>query len=191
MASKVEICNRALQKLGAKRITSLTDTNSVSAKAMNLAYEPVKKALLRAHPWSFAITRAELAADASAPDWGRANAFQLPSDYLRLADDYEEDGVNDRDWEIEGSKIYTDDSDPIYIRYVKDVTDPNDFDPLFAEALSTRLALETCEELTQSNSKKEGLIADEKKIIAEARRANAIERRPKKSVEDTWVTCRN
>ncbi len=190
MPSKVDICNRALQKLGAARITSLGQ-NSVSARAMNTAYEPVKKAMLRSHPWSFAISRAELAADADEPDWGRANSFQLPSDFLRLAEDYNEDAINDKDWEIEGDKIITDDSDPIYIRYVKDVTDPNEFDALFCEALSTNLAVECCEELTQSNTKKEALLGDLKRIMAEARRCNAIEKQAKVPVADTYITCRN
>lgn len=190
MPSKVDICNRALQKLGAKRITSLSEA-TVSARAMNMAYEPVKKALLRSHLWSFAISRAELAADATEPDWGRANSYQLPSDFLRLAEDYNEDVLNDRDWEIEGDKILTDDTSPIYIRYVKDVTDPNEFDALFAEALSTNLAYECCEELTQSNTKKEGLAADLKRTLMESRRCNAIEKQSKIPAEDTYITCRS
>lgn len=188
--SKVDICNRALQKLGAKRITSLSEA-SVSARAMNTAYEPVKKSLLRSYLWSFALERAELAAEATEPDWGRANSFPLPSDFLRLAPDYNEDVRNDRDWEIEGTNILSDDSSPIYIRYVKDVTDPTKFDALFCEALSTKLALECCEELTQSNTKKADLKEDFKMTIVEARRCSAIEKPPRVSAPDTYLTCRS
>jgi hypothetical protein len=62
--SVVEICNRALQKLGAARITSLTQ-DTPNARSCNVAYNVLRKAELRSHPWSFAIKRAELAADAS------------------------------------------------------------------------------------------------------------------------------
>ncbi len=189
MASEVQICNRALQKLGAKRITSLTE-DSTNARACNVAYESVRDALLRSYVWSCATKRAELAADSEAPDWGRANAFQLPSDYIRLADPYPEDNHNNHDWVIEGKKIYTDDSAPIYVRYVYRVTDPNEMDALFQEALSAKLAYEICEEITQSNSKKESLGGDFDKSIKEAKRVGAIEKVASQPPEDSWVTVR-
>jgi hypothetical protein len=189
MASEVDICNRALQKLGAKRITALSD-DSVNARACNSAYSHVRDAELRAHPWNFAIARAELAADATAPDWGRANAYQLPSNFLCMVNDYPEDNDNSKDWVIEGRKILTDDSDPIYIRYIKKETDTSQFDSLFVEALATKLAFELCEEITQSNTKKEGLRQDYEQVIRNARRMNAIEKVSSEPPEDTWVTVR-
>lgn len=189
MASDVEICNRALQKLGAKRIVSLDD-DSPNARACQAAYEPVKRAELRAHPWNFAVQRAELAADATAPAWGRANSFQLPSDCLRILPDYPEDNRNSHDWQIEGRKILTDDTDPIYLRYIYDVTDPNEMDPLFREAVSAKLAIELCEELSQSNTKKDTLRDDYKEIIREARRTNAIENVAAEPPQDSWLSVR-
>lgn len=188
-ATDVQICNRALQRLGAKRITALSD-DSVNARALNAAFEPVKLKLLRQHIWSFAIKRAELAADGTAPDWGKARAYTLPADFVRLADDYPEDNTNTKDWEIEGRKIYSDDTDPIYIRYIYDVTDPNEMDPLFRELFSIELADAVCEELTQSNSKKESLLAEKKEVLREARRINAIEKIASQFPEDTWITVR-
>ncbi len=189
--SEVDICNRALQKLGAKRITSLND-DSTNARSCNAAYAIIRDAELRAHTWNFAIERAELAADATAPAWGRANAYQLPSDFLAMAEDYPEDNRNDKDWIIEGQKILSDDSDPIYIRYVKRVTDTGTFDALFVEALATKLALELCEEITQSNTKKEGLRADYSEAIKTARRMNAIKQKPSaEPPTDSWLTVRS
>jgi hypothetical protein len=189
MASSVEICNRALQKLGAKRIVSLSD-DSVNARACNTAYEPCKLSLLRSHFWNFSITRAELAADSPAPDWGRANAYPLPSDFIKLAPDYSEDNSNSKDWQIEGRKILSDDADPIYIRYVYDVTDPNEMDSLFREALSSLIAVELCEELTQSNTKLASLKESYKDIIKEARKANAFENVSATPPEDEWISVR-
>lgn len=189
MASEVDICNRALQKLGAKRITSLTQ-DSANARSCSVAYAAVRDKELRAHVWNFSIERATLAADAVAPTWGRANSFQLPSDYLRLADDYPEDLNNAKDWQIEGQKLVTDDSAPLYLRYVKRVVDPNVMDTIFREALSTSLALELCEEITQSNTKKQLLTDDYTRIIREARRTNAIENVAQMPPEDEWLTVR-
>jgi hypothetical protein len=189
MASETDICNRALQKLGAKRITSL-EQDSVNARACNASYESLRDAELRAHPWSFATTRTSLAADSDAPEWGRANAFQLPSDFLCLLPVYPEDNSLDTDWIIEGQKIYTDDDDPLYVRYTRRETDPNVFDSLFREALASRIALELCEELTQSNTKKADLRVDYKDSIREARRTNAIEKIAAEPPEDSWITAR-
>lgn len=189
MASEVSICNRALQKLGAKRITSLTE-DAVNARACNVAYESLRDALLRMHPWVFAIARAALAADATAPDWGRANAFQLPSDYVRMLRPYPEDNANNIDWQVEGQKILTDDSDPIYLRYISRVTDPNLMDPLFREALAAYMAVELCEELTQSNTKKASLMTDFEKSIATAKRNNAFENVPAVAPDDDWLMAR-
>lgn len=189
MASVVEICNRALQKLGAKRITSL-DQDSVNARACLAAYSSCRQAELRAHPWSFAVDRTALAADAQAPAFGKANAFTLPAECLRVLAPYPEQNLNSLEWQIEGRKIYTDESAPLYLRFITDEEDPAVMDPLFREALSCRMALEMCEELTQSNSKKESVRSDYTQAIREARRVNAIEKISEMPPEDSWVTVR-
>lgn len=189
MASTVEICSRGLQKLGAKVITSLTD-GSANAAACNVCYHPLRRAELRKHSWGFAIERAQLAADSTAPLFGRANAFALPSKFLKLLAPYPEDNLNDLDWQIEGRRIYTDDDAPLAIRYIWDVEDPNLMDPLFRELMSTKIAWELCEYITQSNTKKKILMAEYVDIIAEAKKANAIERVAALPPEDTWITVR-
>lgn len=190
MASVVEICNRALQKLGASRITSITEDSS-NARACNVAYEPVRDAELRAHSWSFSIKRVQLAADSTGPDFGPANAFTLPGDYLCLREPDESENHIDLDWQVEGNKIITDDAAPLNVRYTFKVTDPNSMDALFREALATKLAFELCEELTQSNSKKESMREDYKEIIRQAKRTNAIERKSQTPPQDSWVNCRS
>lgn len=190
MASKVEIANRALQLLGAKRIVSLTE-DSRNARAINAAFEPVKLAELRKHPWCFATKRAQLAASSTTPLFTRSNSFPLPSDFVRLLPPDPEVNFNDLDWVIEGKNIITNDSAPLDVRYIYDVTDPNEMDALFREALSAKLAEELCEEITQSNTKKAVAKDAYKDVIADAKRANAIEKPADKPPEDEWVTCRS
>ena len=189
MATKVEIANRALQKLGAKRIVSITE-DSINARAINTAFEPVKLGELRKHTWSFAIKRAQLAADATAPLYNKTSSFQLPSDFVRLMPKDADQTYNDLDWQIEGKKIITNDSAPLEIRYIYDVTDPNEMDALFRESFAMKLAYELCEEITQSNTKKDEAMKAYKEAIAEAKRANAMERNSQRPPEDTWVTVR-
>lgn len=185
-----EICNRALQKIGAKRITSINE-ESVNARACKAVYDSRRKALLRAHRWSFAIKRASLAADATAPEWGRANAFTLPADYLKLIPTYPEYHDLNSDWVIEGRKIVTSDSAPLYVRYIADVTDTSQMDPLFKETLAADIAYEIAEEITQSATKKEQAKEDKKDSIKEAKKANAIEVPPADSAPGSWETAGN
>ena len=189
MASVVDIYNRALQKLGAKRITSV-DENSNAAQELNQCYSDVRDAALEEHRWSFAIERAAIAADSPVPIWGRDNSFTLPSDCLKVIPPYPEDDNVDRDWVIEGRKVITDETSPLYIRYIKQITDPNQMSPLFREYLACKLAFEICEKLTQSNTKKEGLREDMKEVISQAKKSNGIQSVPAYSPDDTWLATR-
>lgn len=187
MASIVEICNRALQKLGAERITSLTQ-DSENARAINVCFEAVRDAELRSHPWNFAIKRAQLAADSTNPAFGFDHQFTLPADCLRLLppDQY----TNYDTWQIEGRKILANEDGPLEIRYIYRVTDPQQYDALFVEVLANRLAIELCEQLTQSNSKAQIVRDDYVRAVREAKRLNAFENRSAMPMTDTWITGR-
>ncbi len=190
MASTVGICNRALQKLGAKTITSLED-DSVSARACNAAYESVKLAELRAHTWNCAIKRFSLAEDDPAPAIGDyAHSYTLPADWLRQLPPDPSQNTADIDWVIESRKILTNESAPLAGRYVADITDPNQMDALLREAISAKLAWELAEALTQSNSKRDSAKGDYESAIKEARKTNAIEKPAPKTADDSWVTVR-
>jgi hypothetical protein len=190
VASDVEICNRALQKLGAKRIVSLSD-DSVNARACNSCYTALRDAELEDNSWTFSIQRYSLAADAVAPSFGPANSYALPAGHLRLLPPYPVDNSPYRDWMVESGKVLTNDSSPLNVRCVMQITDANAMHPLFREALSTKIAFELCEELTQSNTKKEALRTDYEAIVRRARKANAIESVPAESAEDPWITGRS
>lgn len=190
MATNVEIANRALQKLGAQRITSLSD-NSRNARAVNAAFNIVRQEELRRHTWNFAVEREQLAADATAPAFGKATYFTLPSGCLRLLAPDPELNLNDLDWQIEGRKIATNDTAPLDVRYIDDITDPQQMDALFREAFASKLAMELCEEITQSNTKKDKATEDYDWAIAEAKRTNAIERTALDPPDDVWVTTRS
>lgn len=185
MASVVGMCNRALQRLGAARITSLSD-DSKNARACNAAYEPVRDALLRKYRWSFAITRVQLAADATAPAFGPSNSFSLPSDCLRFLPP-NDSGI---DWIQEGRAILTDDSAPLDVRYIKQVTDPNEMHADFREVLALQMAAAMCEEITQSNTKMDSIKDDIRTAMREAKQANAYEQAPDDPPEDTWLAVR-
>lgn len=185
--SDVNIANRALQKLGAKRISALNQDHP-NARSMNAAYERVRNAELRRYNWSFAIKRASIAADSDDALWGDWFRYSLPNDYIRLILD-DETGVA-VDWKIEGLFILSRDEAPLEIRYIAKITDPNYFDELFIEAFACKLAVETAKEISDSNADKESLKDDYKTAIAEAKRQGAIEKGAQEFPEDTWILAR-
>jgi hypothetical protein len=202
MASIIGICNRALTKLGSNRITSLND-NTKPARVMSANYDSVRRSELRAHRWSFALTRAALPALAAAPAWGFARQFQLPADNLRLdqieqaytwyGDYYRWSSASNFDtalYSIEGGKLLTNLPAPLNIRYAQDITDPNLFDATFDEAFACKLAMEACEDLTQSSTKFQQIATEYGDAIKTAIRANAIERPPEPLAESDWILAR-
>ena len=145
MASVVDICNGALNQLGATTILSLTE-DSKNARLCNSRYTQVRDALFRTHPWNCLQKRIELAADTTAPAWGFTNAFTLPSDCLRLLRilDY------DSNYKVEGRKILSN-SSGMKILYVARVTDPNEYDELLRETLSASLGADIAFGVTSNN----------------------------------------
>lgn len=185
MASVVDICNKALDKLGHSPITSLTD-GTKAANLCNRAWPLVRDQELRNHPWNFAVTRTTTAPSSESPSWGFTYKHPLPADYLRLL---EVRDLSTGGYEIENGHIYADD-DTLYIRYIRKETDPNNYDSLFINAVSTALASELCEALTQSNTKKSMLAEEYKDILVDARKVDALENPPIALAEDDWVNAR-
>lgn len=191
MATETDICNFALQKLGAKAISSL-DEDSRNGRACNEVYTMVRDAEYETNRWNFTIVRASLAASPLPPVFGDDdNVYPLPADFIKLVSPDPETNYNDRDWRVEGRNIISFYSAPLNIRYVSRVTNPGLMPPLFVQALSARLAIELCELLTQSNTKKATLAAEYKTSIAEAKKSNGIQNPPTDAALDTWITARS
>ena len=184
MTSRVEICNRALDKLGSAPITSLQD-NVKSARACARMFEAVRDAELRDHQWNFAITRTSLPALEERPVYGFARQYQLPGDCLKVVAVFPQG-----DWKVEGRKVLTDLPTPLRITYVKQAVDPSEFDALFVETLAARLAVELCESLTQSNTKKRMALEDYAQAVRRARRIDAVEGTADALEETSWIKAR-
>ena len=145
MASVVDICNGALNQLGATTILSLTE-DSKNARLCNSRYTQIRDALFRTHPWNCLQKRIQLAADTTGPVWGFKYAYTLPSDCLRLLRilDY------DSNYKVEGRKVLTNTS-TMKILYIGRVTDPNEYDELLRETLSSSLGADIAFAVTSNN----------------------------------------
>ena len=145
MASTVDICNGALNQLGATTILSLTE-DSKNARLCNSRYTQVRDGLFRTHPWNCLQKRVELAADTTAPAWGFSYAYTLPADCLRLLRilDY------DSNYKVEGRKILSNTSS-MKILYIGRITDPNEYDESLRETLSAALGADIAFAVTSNN----------------------------------------
>lgn len=185
MTSKTQIANRALSKLGEPRISNIDTVDTKAANTMRFMYDEVRDALLTSYPWNFAMKRVQLAKDATAPSWGYSNRFRVPSDFLSL---YKI--KNDPDYRIERKYILTDEGAPLKILYIARIENSGEFDPLFVEAFASRLAYEGCEQITQSNTKKQLLGQEFREMIKEAYASDAIQDPPQRIQDDTWLLAR-
>lgn len=190
--SNVQIANRALGKLGARRIDSLADA-SVNARAVKAAFEMVRDRLLRMHPWNFAIRRTEVAADEAQTLFGGLYQFRKPEDFLCLLRGREAGSSRQErrsHWRIEGEFVVGAVAPPLQFRYVARIENPEQFDSLFADTFALALAVELSDELTQDRQRKEVLLAEYQQMLREARRINGLENPEETPPEDDWVLAR-
>lgn len=151
--SKVSICNMAigyLQKSNA--IISITQ-NSTEAVLLNTLFDETLDVLLEGHPWNFAVTRAELARLAAAPEFEYTYQFQLPNyPYcLRVLEVYDGNENEITDYRIEGRYLLCN-STSVLIKYIKRVTNYSEMSPSFRTAFAYYLASELAEPLTNSST---------------------------------------
>ncbi len=166
--STTSICNQALGKLGSKRITNFEDGDESSPEAIQcrLHYEPTRDALLRSHWWRFASARKTLSVDTETPDFEWDNQFALPVDFLHMKSIYENrfSDENLRSYALEGDMLLTNESS-MEIRYIKRVTDPAKFDPLFVKLLTLLLADEMIGPLAGGDKRIQAKIDNALKIL--------------------------
>lgn len=194
VTSDTEICNLALADLGHYKISAIGESTK-EGLLTDLFYGPTRDALLRSHPWNWAVKRVELSYDTNdTPTFEYDYAFPLPSDFLKMIrTSIEADGFNDGDWRIEygtnGSVLVCND-DTISIEYVARIEDVSRYDPLFVEVLAKMLAIKMCMRLTDNASLKQGLQAELKDIAPFARYADATDSTPREITGDVWVMSR-
>lgn len=186
MATEVSICSNALRKLGDDPITSLSD-DTERARLCNAFYASTRDSVLRAHPWNFAITRATLNKLTSTPAFDYASEFSLPtSPYCLRVLKMEYD---DLEFKVEGRKLLCNE-ESAKILYIGRITDTAQYDPMFTEVLTARLAAELAYSITGSNTLTKQMwdIHDEK--LKEARSIDGLEGFIDGIVADTFTTFR-
>jgi len=172
--SETEICNSALNKIGAKTILNL-DEESKAGRLCKKQYPLIRDEVLASHLWNFAIKRQELSKLASAPAFEYTVAHSLPADCLRVLKtdlNLSPAGQTERKWKIENlddAKVLVSDNDEVFIMYIAKITDVSLYSASFVEALAWRLAADFAYPLTNSNTLAQNMFAIFEDRISKAR----------------------
>lgn len=174
----LDVANQAIALLDEAPIDSL-DQDIKIARLLNLHFDLTREAELTKYAWVFAILRASVVgSDTGSGDCTLNWAYELPDDCLRplpLTYDGEPDGVP-ISWRQEADIIYSDQPSPRIIRYVANLTDPNDWDALFTEVLIAALAIKIAVPLTHKTGMLDLARAAYDRALDAAYSAQAIQR---------------
>ena len=186
----LDLANRALQRLGADPITSLTTTTDTSTRAavLNRLMESTRRTALASHKWNFAQARRTLAGFMCIPVYDFSCAYLLPSDYLTVNETNLEEPEAYR---IENHVcshnatcnmvLITDNACAPSITYTADITDITKWNPLFTYALELQLAHDAAMPLGKSGTLLEALGREADLAWKKARAKDGQEGRPKQS----------
>ena len=176
MASVVNMCNSALNLLGASTIAALTD-DTKNAKLCNQRYEPVRNRVFRSHAWNCLHKRVQLAKNSTAPVVEYSNAYALPADCLRVLKIH--NGTTDSiassiDYKLEGRNIVTDEG-TVFLIYIAKDTDPNNYDTYLQESISHQLAADIAYAVTNNATLAKNYMERADERLREARFIDATE----------------
>ena len=176
MASVVNICNSALNLIGASTISALTE-DTKNARLCNQRYEPVRNRVFRGHNWNCLIKRVQLAANSTDPVMEYAKSYALPSDclrFLKIHNGTTDSIASDLDYKIEGKNIVTDET-TVYLVYIALDTDPNNYDVYLREAISHQLAADLAYAITNNATLANNYMTRADERLREARFIDATE----------------
>jgi len=209
-ATELPIINEALTKIGQRRITAaqLTTPDNKASRLVSDTYENHRDQMLEDHPWNFAIERAELTVNATAPVYEFGFDYDFPDGttpsgkpyalrILQINDDLLwtwtwrwEPGPGFSKWKSEGRKILTDIDTTLEIRYIGRVTTYATMTAMFKDLLAQKVAMEWAEPLTGSDSLGQTALRRFQLKLAEARTIDGQEGIPDAIETTSWISER-
>jgi len=185
--TNIEICSRALIRLGANPISSFEDGSAESEIAYAL-YGSTKNALLSSYPWSFATRQITLSLSQANPIADYSYAYDLPTDILRAISCGSGNRGRGIEFKILNGKLHTNYTD-ITLTYISEI-DETDFPAFFSSALITKLASEFSIPVTESTSRTEMLFNLAEKEIEKVRLIDAQQDTPSRLEDFTLINVR-
>jgi len=167
MLTDVEHINLGLSKIAANRVNRIDPARTPLEAFMASNYPHWKRVELSKRRWVFALVDDyQLTLNETLTGVAKPYKYALPVDCLYP--------VRNRatEWVQRGRYVYSGYSS-LTISYIKNVIE-SDFDPLFSEVLACKVAYESVEYVTQSNTKKDAARADYEEAVKIAGAANAF-----------------
>lgn len=200
VTSVLDIYNLALTRIGHEPLAAETERGKGGDRC-RLHYPILRDVVLRAHPWNFAIRRVALAQLVFTPAFEYDYAYALPTEPYCLKvirTDYEAVGFASTavygfpgmhgispmaiEYRIESVRINGTDvrallcnESALKIEYIARITDVAQYDALFVDALSARLAAEIAIAMTDNQSVTKTLMDLYAAKLSEARSVDAQE----------------
>lgn len=180
--TSVSICNMALTRIGANRISSLTQ-DTENARIANLIYDFIVDGVLASYAWPCASTRARLAQLTSTPAYEYAYQYQLPSNpyCLKPLSIYPTG-----DYKVEGRLLLANQTE-VYLRYIGRLTSASDFSPYVARTLIAKLAIEFSGRVANALNLKRTLETEYNIAFARAKMAAGQSGYPGDEGNNDWI----
>ena len=118
-AEQIEICNKALLKIGSKTVTA--DSDNIEARLCEAFYKTSVEEVLAAHTWSCGYKQAVVLCREQ--DVLRRYLYPIPDDFIRLRE-VNRRPLIDIEYELIGKDIATNESNPV-IQWQNDLYYPN------------------------------------------------------------------
>jgi len=170
-----DICNDALLNMGQETIDDLNDGSNRADKC-EILFNPVRKYMLRVHPWNFATKRDVLSPESSNPAgfFGYTFRHRKPSDSLRILKVGQRDHQAELRFKLEGKFILAD-TDTLHIRYIQNIEDMDLADPIFLQAFGFYLGWKLTYSLVEAKGKRDDMWDSYDKIVKRAKFTESAE----------------
>lgn len=173
MTDYVTIANVAASLIGEDDQLRSPDDDTHMGRTFKAVWNLVRQDAIRDHTWNFAMRRKGLAAEALTDvPWPWAFSYPLPADSLRLVEVL---NCSDRDYQLEGRSILSNNTGPVYIRYLVDVPETALWDANFVAAFAARMAWHVGNRIAGSDYDKVAGWKIYKDRLSDAKRVDARE----------------
>lgn len=195
-ASKLSVYNGACLALGERKLSSLTENRPSRRRLDSVWDDDGVKSCLQASFWNFATASIELTHSPSVdPAFGFRFAFDKPTDWVRtcLVSADENFSVELLNYEDQGNYWYAD-FDPLYVRYISDDNaygnDLSLWPPNFTRYVEHYFAWRITKATSNSNTDKDLLGAELKRLLNEAKATDAMDEATKVIPPGSWSRAR-
>ena len=196
MVTRLDLYNQAFGFLGPVRLTSL-DENRPDRRELDAVYSKTKQAMLEQGIWFFALRTIEWQADLDVePLFGLPYAYSFPTDYVRLrhiSNDQRQE-IEDHTFKREGQYFYSE-YQTLYLTYVSNDDafggDLGKYTQLYADAFACDMAERSSLPIMQDRGTKADLQGTAVRLLAKAKKVEAVDERVKFKPISSFVASRN